>query len=69
MFNEYNNKTIMIIGGGRSAEDLIGQCYKYNAKKIIWTYRRLKEEYNKNNIPENVEMMPNLARISGYNTA
>ena len=45
-FDEFKDKIILVIGGARSGEDLVGQCFKYNSKKIVWTYRSLKEIYN-----------------------
>ena len=53
-FNELKDKTIMLIGGGFSGEDLALQCHKYGSKRIIWSFRGLKMQYDKNAMPSNI---------------
>ncbi|WP_323993523.1 NAD(P)/FAD-dependent oxidoreductase [Nguyenibacter sp. L1] len=37
--NEFAGKTVMMIGSSYSAEDIGTQCYKYGAKRIIFSHR------------------------------
>lgn len=58
----YRNKSVLLVGGSYSAEDLALQCWKYGAKHVVISYRSAPIDYE---WPDGIVERPLIVKIHG----